>query len=64
MCVRPHEQGSGVVRITVGGKEADYFLTTLAADFGRGFLLEKIGAEESYHVNIDGDKRTCESRAI
>jgi hypothetical protein len=62
LCVRPHEQGSGVVRIAVGGKEADYFLTELAADFGRGFLLEKIGAEESYHVNVDADRKTCECK--
>jgi hypothetical protein len=62
LCVRPHERGSGVVRITVGGKEADYFLTELAADFGRGFLLEKIGAEESYHVNVDSDRKTCECK--
>src|SRR5262245_1984723 len=62
LCVKPHEQGPGVVRITVGGKEADYFLTELAADFGRGFLLEKIGAEESYHVNVEDDRKTCECK--
>ena len=62
LCVRPHEQGPGVVRITVGGKEADYFLTELAADFGRGFQLEKIGAEESYHVNVEGVRKTCECK--
>jgi hypothetical protein len=62
LCVKPHEQGPGVLRITVGGKETDYFLTPLASDFGKGFLLEKIGAEETYHVNVDGDKKTCECK--
>jgi hypothetical protein len=49
------------VRIRVGKEEADYFLTELAADFGRGFQVEKIcgTAEESYHVNLNGTETTC-----
>ena len=47
-------------RITSARRAQDYILTEIPADFGRGFLVEKIGHEESYHVNIDADKRTCE----
>jgi hypothetical protein len=59
--VRPSGQMAGVVRITVGKEQADYFLTELAADFGRGFKVEKIGGteEESYHVNLNGPETTC-----
>jgi hypothetical protein len=64
LCVRPHEQGSGVVRIAVGKEQADYFLTELAADFGRGFLLEKIGAEETYHVNLNGERSSYECKGF
>jgi hypothetical protein len=64
LCVKPHEQGPGVLRLTVGGRESDYFLSRIPSDFGRGFLLEKIGAEESYYVNIDGEKRTCECKGF
>jgi hypothetical protein len=49
----------------VGKQEADYYLTELPADFGRGFLVEKVGlnaAESKYHVNIDADKRTCDCK--
>jgi hypothetical protein len=63
MCVKPDGQSAGVVRITVGKDEADYLLTEIPADFGRGFLLEKVGLdceESAYHVNIDSDNRTCE----
>jgi hypothetical protein len=62
LCVQPHEQGPAVVRIAVGPKSNDYLLTPVACDYGKGFRLEKIGAEESYHVNIDGDKKTCECK--
>jgi hypothetical protein len=63
LCVRPDGQSPGVVRFTVGKDEADYLLTEVPADFGRGFKVEKIGidcAEAAYHVNIDRDSRTCE----
>ena len=60
LMVRPTDETAGVVRIAVGKDSADYILTVIPADFGRGFLLEKIGHEESYHVNIDADRRTCE----
>ena len=58
--VPPEGGGLGIVRIWVGKDHADYFLTVLPADFGRGFLVEKVGHEESYHVNLDADRRTCE----
>ncbi len=60
LCVRPHGLSAGVVRITVGHAAQDYILTEIPADFGRGFLLEKVGHEESYHVNVNGAARTCE----
>jgi hypothetical protein len=65
LCVKPVSNCAGVVRITVGKEQADYFLTEIPTDFGRGFLVEKIavsGEPVSYHVNIDGDKRTCECK--
>ena len=62
LCVRPPPENAGVLRITVGNESADYLLTEIAADFGRGFLLEKVcfDTPAAYHVNIDGDNRTCE----
>jgi hypothetical protein len=63
LCVRPEGETPGVVRITVGRKAADYFLTLLPADFGRGFKVEKIGTdtdEAAYHVNVSAEGRTCE----
>ena len=65
LCVRPADQAAGVVRITVGKETADYYLTELAADFGRGFKVEKTGLDAepaAYHVNLDGNKRTCECK--
>ena len=61
--VRPESDGLGIVRITIGRECADYFLTLIPADFGRGFKVEKVGLlvnDPPYHVNIDGDVRTCE----
>ena len=62
LCVKPSAETAGVVTIRVGKEEADYLLTEIPADFGRGFKVEKIGfdADSIYAVNIDGDKRTCE----
>lgn len=60
--IRPEGSNAGVVRITVGRAQTDYFLTEMAADFGRGFRVEKVGLEggPAYHVNLDGDRRTCD----
>ena len=62
LCVKPTVETAGVVSIRVGKEEADYLLTEIPADFGRGFLVEKVSfdAPAAYHVNIDGAKRTCE----
>ena len=60
LCVRPSAETAGVVSISVGTAAQDYILTEIPADFGRGFLVEKIGHEEAYHVSIDADRRTCE----
>jgi hypothetical protein len=64
LCIRPEGKAPGVVRLTVGAQGADYFLTTIPADFGRGFMLEKVGIDAAgkYAVNIDGDGRTCECK--
>jgi hypothetical protein len=50
-----------VIRITQDGQADDYRLGHLAADFGAGFLLEKIGSEagETYHVNLNGRESSC-----
>jgi hypothetical protein len=58
------EGKNAVLRITQDGQVAEYFLDQLAADFGRGFLLEKIGPDESrdnevYHVNLNGTESSC-----
>jgi hypothetical protein len=60
LCVKPCDGAPGVVRITVDTQSDDYFLTPLATDFGKGFLVEKIGHEESYHVNVNGERSSCE----
>jgi hypothetical protein len=64
--LRPGPDGNGVIRITVGGKAADYLLTPMRADWGRGFRLDKIGLEGNgegpYHVNLGSDGGTCECR--
>ena len=65
--VRPEENGLGIVRITVGREYADYFLTPIPADYGRGFKVEKVGLtvnDPPYHVNIDGDNRSCECKGF
>ena len=67
LVIKPDADSFGVVRLTVGGRSADYLLTLLPADFGRGFQVEKIGLEgrgEVYHVNLDGDRRTCECKGF
>ena len=62
LCVRPTAETAGVVRISVGKDAQDYILTAIPADFGRGFLVEKVSfdAPAAYHVNVAADKRTCE----
>jgi SWIM zinc finger len=65
--VRPEGDYPAIVRITVGKEHADYFVRQLAADYGRGFAVEKIGLHENeppYHVNIDGDRKTCECKGF
>ncbi len=62
---RSEGTSTGVVRLTVGKDAADYFINAVAADFGRGFKVEKIGlhaTEPGYAVNIDGAKRSCECK--
>ena len=65
--VPPEGDALGIVRIWVGAEHADYFLTPIPADFGRGFRVEKIGLQVNdppYHVNIDGERRSCECKGF
>ncbi len=65
--VRPEGDGLGIVRITVGKRHDDYLLTPIPSDFGRGFTVEKVGLtvnDPPYHVNVDGDKRSCECKGF
>jgi len=65
--VRPERDELGIVRITIGKEHANYFISEIPADFGRGFKVEKIGLsvnDPPYHVNIDGDKKTCECKGF
>jgi hypothetical protein len=67
LAVRPEFNGLGIVQIAVGKEQADYFLTLIPAEFGKGFKVEKIGLhanDPAYHVNIDGDKRSCECKGF
>ncbi len=67
LALQPFGGNPGVVQITVGKDRADYFLTEIPADFGRGFKVEKMGDDaegSAYHVNIDGDNRTCECKGF
>lgn len=55
----------GIVSITVGRDQFTYWLSPLAADFGRAFRLEKFGdGGESYAVNLGGDGHhpSCECK--
>ena len=61
LLVRPSDETAGVVRITVGKASAEYILTAIPADFGRGFKLVKmLGEHEGYHVNVAGEQRLCD----
>ncbi len=67
LCVKPAGDCPGVVRITAGKARDDYFLMEILADFGRGFKVEKVGLlvnDPPYHVNLDGDKRSCECKGF
>jgi hypothetical protein len=61
LVVCPNDQGeNGLLRITVGKQTQDYLLARVAADFGRAFRLQKVGAEgDPYLVNLDGQQHTC-----
>jgi hypothetical protein len=63
LAVGLNERGqAGVVAITVGKDQADYFLDRLPADWGTAFKVEMIGLEckeGAYHVHLDGEIRTC-----
>lgn len=62
LIMAPTDTMPGLLRVTVGKEATDYFLTHLACDFGRGFQVEKIGGKEVYHVNLDGERRSCDCK--
>ena len=67
LCIKPEGVAPGIIRLTVGKDTADYFITIVSADFGQGFLVEKFGIDRDtakYHVNIDGEKRSCECKGF
>ena len=65
LTLKPFANNPGVVRITVGKESADYLLSEIPADYGRGFTVEKMGADDgAYHVNLDGTNRTCECKGF
>jgi hypothetical protein len=66
LSLKPFDGAPGVVQITVGKDIADYFLSTVPADFGTGFKLEKIGGSETYHVNLAADPKehSCECKGF
>jgi hypothetical protein len=51
----PSEFGPGIINITAGKVDQDYFFLSFPSDFGRAFLLEKTGGieDDQYHVNLD-----------
>ena len=64
LAVAPFD-GVGVVTIRAGKVVADYQLTTIAADYGRGFQLDKLGGDadpETYHVNLSSDGNVCDCK--
>jgi hypothetical protein len=61
LTIRPEGRAVGAVDIAIGKAAASYQVTEVQADFGRGFLVEKIGdASAAYHVNAEGERRMCE----
>jgi hypothetical protein len=67
LIVKPHGDKPALVRLTVGKESADYVVTATPADYGRGFLVEKAGIDgepASYHVNLDGDKKSCDCKGF
>jgi hypothetical protein len=54
---------NAVIRIAAGKEAADYFVSRIFSDFGKGYRLEKINdpADTIYHVNLAADgTRTCD----
>ena len=64
--VRPVGNAVGVVLLTVGTERADYFVTEMPAESGRGIRVEKIGITYQaavYHAHIDGDRKACDCKS-
>jgi hypothetical protein len=72
LALEPFQGNPGVleIRVTSGVKAPrtdlfEYLVTSLAADFGRGFLLSRFRAPgeedqpETYQANVDGPRSTC-----
>jgi hypothetical protein len=68
LVVRP-DGGTGVVRVRVGRRSADYSLREFRSDVGgRAFELVKLGLEadgEMYHVRLTGNGQdSCDCRGF
>jgi hypothetical protein len=53
------EGKNAVVNITVGKESHSYTVDRIPADWGQAFEVAKFGTEDRYHVNIDGEQKTC-----
>jgi hypothetical protein len=58
------EGKNAVVNITVGKETDSYTVDRIAADWGQAFAVAKFGTEDSYHVNLDGEGRTCSCKGF
>jgi hypothetical protein len=62
----PNADGKGaIVEITVGKETDFYFVDKMPSDFGAAFELQKCnydGDDETHHVNLDGQRSSCECK--
>ena len=67
LVLAPTHTMPGICRITVRRgrtvEATDYHLAGIPSDFGRAFRLVKIlGEHTGYHVNLDGERSSCECK--
>jgi len=56
------EGQNAVIQITVGKLTERYTVSRIPSDWGMGFELLKSRDGETYHVNLDGDSKTCDCK--
>lgn len=64
LVIRPDGAAPGAVELAVGKTSGAYLITEIPADFGRGFTMEKLTDGTVYHVNLDGERSTCECKGF